>query len=234
MRCWQRRAAATLILLILSAASIMAQTPGQAGASQNTRPEAAAPVDSQPLQPAASQAASATDKPSRAEINPSQATADQEHLPFMADDRSPSSGEAPSAGGLLIRTVGALLLIVGLIVAAGWGLRRMGGARFGATGEDSPELTVLSSVGLGERRSLAVVRFASRTLLIGATAQTITLLADESHHSPLSPPVARSVADLLRETEDATFADELSRASAEIEDSVAFARARTSDGNPPA
>jgi flagellar biosynthetic protein FliO len=236
MRPWQRRATATLTLLILSAylpvTSILAQTPG-AGASQPTRPAAAAPVDSQPpLQPSTSDAVSAADKPVSAEANSSQGVADQEHLPFMAEERGTGSAEAPSAGGLLIRTAGALLIIVGLIVAAGWGLRRLGGARFGATGQDSPELAVLSSVGLGERRSLAVVRFANRTLLIGTTAQSITLLADEAHHSSLSPPVARSVADLLRETEEATFDDELSLANLKIEDSISFSRARTPDDNP--
>jgi flagellar biosynthetic protein FliO len=236
MRCWQRRAAATLTLLILSAglfaASIRAQTPGQAGASPTTQPAAAAPADSQPAQPATPEAVSATDKPSRADDTASTAVADQERLPFMADDRSTGSAEAPSAGGLLIRTVGALLLIVGLIVAAGWGLRRFGGAKFGAPGQDGPELAVLSSVALGERRSLAVVRFANRTLLIGTTGQSITLLADEAHQSPLSPPVARSVADLLRETEEDTFDEELSRASLKFEDSMSFARARTTDDNP--
>jgi flagellar biosynthetic protein FliO len=98
---------------------------------------------------------------------------------------------------LLLRTLGALLLIVGLIVAATWGLRRVGKGRLGRCGEDVPELSVLSTVGLGDRRSLAVVRFGERTLLLGSTAQAITLLAEE-HPGDFSAPPARSVADLLQ------------------------------------
>src|SRR5207244_1968207 len=38
---------------------------------------------------------------------------------FLADERQ-ESASAPSAAGLLARTLGALLLIIGLIVAAAW------------------------------------------------------------------------------------------------------------------
>ena len=126
--------------------------------------------------------------------------------------------EAPSAAGLLIRTLGALLLIVGLIVAAGWGIRRFGGARFGAGRKDAPALSVLTSVSLGNRRSLAIVRFGERNLLIGSTAQQLTLLAAEDIESGETDiPVTRSVADLLKADEAKEFDQELTQASAQLE-----------------
>jgi flagellar biosynthetic protein FliO len=131
----------------------------------------------------------------------------------MADSELDKHEQPPSAVGLLLRTVGALLLIVGLIVAAAWGMKRFGGARFGAPKEDAPELAVLNSIALGERRSLAIVRFGQRTLLLGSTAQSITLLAET--HDPA--PRFQSVADILNETSSATFADELSTASVQAD-----------------
>jgi flagellar biosynthetic protein FliO len=154
----------------------------------------------------------------------SQPQSGDERLPFMTADRERKSelsgAEQPSVAGLLLRTLGALLLIVGMIVAATWWLRRYGGARFGRTVKDAPVLEVLATVPLGERRSLSVVRFGERTLLIGSTTQGITLLAT---HAPAKDeskeenrvPARVSVADLLeRETGAPDFAQELVRADA--------------------
>jgi len=162
----------------------------------------------------------------------------EDRLPFLAHDRSEAEAEAPSAGGLLLRTLGALLLIVGLIVAASWGMKRMGGARFGAAQTDAPELRVLASVALGDKRSLAIIRFGERNLLVGSTAQSITLLAEDAEetnevYASAAIPQARSVAELLQhetiednQRNDSTkrephnFAGELSIASARFAPSI--------------
>lgn len=122
-----------------------------------------------------------------------------ERLPFMAQPPETAGEAAPSAGGLLLRTVGALFLIVGLIVATAWGLRRLGGSALGGADNHAVELTLVGTLSLGERRQLSAVRFGDRLLLIGSTAQAITLLAAHEER-PLSyiPPM-RSVADLLAE-----------------------------------
>ena len=131
---------------------------------------------------------------------------------FLAEVDREATVEGPSAGGLLLRTFGALLLIVGLIAGVAWGLRRFGGARFGAPNQDAPDLAVLATVGLGERRSLSVVRFGERTLLLGATGQSITLLAEEDDGLTAARPV-RSVAEMLKSGETPSFGRELSVAS---------------------
>lgn len=139
-----------------------------------------------------------------------------DRLTFMDDAGESERAEGPGAAWLMIRTLGALLLIVGLLLAATWALRRYGGARFGSSRADAPELSILSTVALGDKRSLAVVRFGDKTLLIGSTAQGITLLESESESVSEGErePVARSVADLLRDDPaPRAFERELSDAS---------------------
>ena len=175
---------------------------------------AASPVWSQKQQPSPSATPEVkTEQPAVAPVTQaSPVDESSDRLPFMAESSREEQQAAPSTGGLMLRTLGALLLIVGLIVAAAWGMKRFGGARFGKAVDDAPTLQVLNSVGLGDKRSIAVIRFGERTMLIGSTAQSITLLAEEQ--SPSFASALPSVAEMLGETEAIAFADQL--AAAEI------------------
>ena len=149
---------------------------------------------------------------------------DDDRLPFMQDDRnnvavanSNNGAEAGSSWLLLLRTVGAMLLIVGLIFFGAWSIKKFG-ANFGlfqtnnVAKPDAPDLIVLNSVSVGTGRTLVVVRFGERNLLVGSTAQSFTLLADEEKSLPTAvSPNSRSVAELLAE-ENNSFADELDSA----------------------
>jgi flagellar biosynthetic protein FliO len=141
-----------------------------------------------------------------------------ERLPFMEQTHNENEAEAPSAAGLLARTFGALLLIVGLLAALAWGLRRFGGAQLGREAEDAPELAVLATISLGDRRSLSAVRFGDRLLLLGSTAQAITLLAAQGRRPRHLPPPRRSVAELLAADEPRAFEQALNRASERLEE----------------
>jgi flagellar biosynthetic protein FliO len=129
----------------------------------------------------------------------------------MAGTERDNQEQPPTATGLLIRTLGALLLIVGLIVVAAWGMKRFGGARFGTAQENAPSLAILNSLSLGERRSLTIVRFGDRTLLLGSTAQSVTLLAEAETDDFTQP--ARSVAEILNDDKPAIFSQELFNAT---------------------
>jgi flagellar biosynthetic protein FliO len=124
---------------------------------------------------------------------------DYERLPFMKQSAAETGTEAPSTGGLLLRTLGALCLILGLLIAATWGLRRFGGTQFGGAPPEACELAVLATLPLGERRSVTAVRFGDQLLLLGATAQSVTLLAQTDRPARSAPPRMRSVAELLAE-----------------------------------
>lgn len=124
--------------------------------------------------------------------------------------------EQPSAVGLLARTIGALLLIIGLLLGGTWALRRIKGSPF-ATSRDDTRLLVLKTISIGDRRTLTVVRFGERTLLLGSTQQSVTLLASDDDEeiaswSSAEPPF-RSVADVLATSLDDTPTPEISFAS---------------------
>lgn len=131
-------------------------------------------------------------------------TAD-DRLPFMASDDRSSSADQPSGFGMIARTLGALLLVIGLLVAGSWCLKRIKGSPFRGSREDG-HLEVLKTVTLGDRRSLTVARFGERILLIGSTPQSFALLAadDPEGHLSLLPEElpARSVAEVLSASED--------------------------------
>ena len=142
-------------------------------------------------QPSPARTAQSTAKPAQQE--------NYERLPFMTQAPESAVEAAPSAGGLLLRTTGALLLIVGLIVVTAWGLRRLGGGKFGNANDQGVELTLLGTLSLGDRRQVSAVRFGDRLLLIGSTGQAITLLAARDERPRSYVPPMRSVADLLAE-----------------------------------
>ncbi len=139
-----------------------------------------------------------------------------ESLPFKLNDRAELASETPSAGGMLLRTFGVLLLILGFIAAAGWGLRYFGLINFGKQHSEAAGLKVLDTVALGERRTLTLVKFGERTLLIGSTPQGLTLLAEQTD-DPEPPgnyvPTMRTVTDLLEVNAPPQFEQELARAS---------------------
>jgi flagellar biogenesis protein FliO len=171
-------------------------------------------------QPAPASANSATPPPAPSKsATPSAIPApppDDDRLPFMLGPEQNAHIEQPSAVGLLARTIGALLLIIGLLVGGSWALRRIKGSPFAASRDDAG-LVVLKTISIGDRRTLTVVRFGERTLLLGSTQQAVTLLAsddeeDLSSWTPAEPPF-RSVADVLATSLDNAPTPEISFAS---------------------
>lgn len=149
------------------------------------------------------------------------APTDYERLPFMKHDDVAAESAAPSAGGLLLRTCGALLLVLGLLVAAAWAARRWGGQSFAGRPDPETALAVVATLSLGERRTVSAVRFGDRLLLLGATPQAITLLASSERPQRPAKPRMRSVAELLAADEAGaveapSFAQALTSASQKL------------------
>lgn len=152
--------------------------------------------------------------------NQNSITQENDHLPFMQTEQAASAQSEPGTGGLLLKTLGAMLLIVGLIFVGAWTLKKFGFGNVKATASaDVPDLAILSSVSLGSGRTISTVKFGARVLLVGSTAQSFTLLADEFSDETNNPkitenllsPSPRSVAELLDE-ENVSFAQELNAA----------------------
>lgn len=140
-----------------------------------------------------------------------------ENLPFMKDENSAANNQS-SSGGMLVRTLGAMILIVGLIFFGAWGLKKLGfGNAKAKADENAPDLTVISSISLGSGRTISTVRFGEKVLLVGSTAQSFTLLADESETETPEKIKPRSVAEMLAE-ENESFADRFERAEMNLSD----------------
>lgn len=137
--------------------------------------------------------------------------ADSDRLPFMQREREPELAAGPGTATLLFKTLGAMILIIGLIFAGSWTLKKLGYGGIGpaAADEDVPELIVLSKASPASGQLLSVVRFGKRTLLIGSTSQSFTLLAEaETGPGEEGGAAVRSVADLLAAEEDERSAAE--------------------------
>jgi flagellar biogenesis protein FliO len=126
---------------------------------------------------------------------------ENDRIPFMQTEPTAEAPES-SSGTLLIKTLGSLLLIVGLIFAGSWGVRKLGlGGRLANTSDGDVELTVLSTVSLGSGRTISTVRFGERVLVIGSTPQAVTLLAEDAKSFDPGRQHSRSVAEMLATNE---------------------------------
>jgi flagellar biosynthetic protein FliO len=96
----------------------------------------------------------------------------------------PSLPPNPSVGAALFRMAGSLMIVIALFFAAVWFFRNM--HRFKAPGAKTRErkLHVLEGKSLGPRQAVYVVAYEQQRLLIGATAQGISLLT----HLPEGAP----------------------------------------------
>jgi len=107
----------------------------------------------------------------------------------LADAVSPLSAAPMADPGLAsaaIRMGLALLLILAVILLGFWMLRRFGPKMGIGPGGRGGLLRLVAQLGLGPRKSVVVVRFLNRDLVLGVTDQAITLLTEvpTTHESP--------------------------------------------------
>ncbi|WP_017525059.1 flagellar biosynthetic protein FliO [Pusillimonas noertemannii] len=103
--------------------------------------------------------------------------------------------------GDVLRMVGSLALIVLLILAGAWLMRRAGWLRAGA----GQAIRVVGAQSLGARSSVAIVQIEDQRLVLGVTPQQITLLHtlpakegavradDRASGAPLQPGFAQAL-----------------------------------------
>lgn len=103
---------------------------------------------------------------------------------------------APQGGYLLdlIQVAGALLLLLGVLFLALYLLKRYGPrAGLGVFGRG--DLKLESQLALGPRRSVVVVRYLNKRMVLGVTETSINLLTEmESGHAPDSTNFADTLA----------------------------------------
>lgn len=97
-----------------------------------------------------------------------------------------SPAGTPSPAAPLIEVSGALLGIILLILAAAWLARRVGVGGLRRAGQQ--ELKVSASTALGQRERVVIVDCDDARLVLGVTAQQVTLL----HTLPPSAPAPQA------------------------------------------
>lgn len=141
-------------------------------------------------------------------------------IPFMRTEPA-AAPEEPSSAGLLVKTIASMAFIIGLIFLGAWGAKKLGYGTKAAGVADAAQLAVLTSVSLGNGRTVSAIQFADRILLVGSTPQSFTLLAEDDGpgqtHGRLVP---RSVGELLAEDNPA-FGDKLTQAETRIDNILA-------------
>lgn len=104
----------------------------------------------------------------------------------------------------IFKTLGSLVLVVGLMLLLLFWIRKMGLARGGSSQEGL--ITVLDSQMLAPKKQVSVLEVAGAYLVVGLTEQQITLLAtlapndrlkEASHSRKTFPPLPASFASLL-------------------------------------
>jgi flagellar biogenesis protein FliO len=95
---------------------------------------------------------------------------------FGADAQSlkPLAPPSTSFGVAFFRMIGSLAFVVAVFFGGAWLFRNM--HRFRQTGSHARKLHVLEAKSLGARQAIYVVGFEQQRMLIGCTAQGLTLL----------------------------------------------------------
>lgn len=98
---------------------------------------------------------------------------------------------------VIIRAMGALILVLGLIVGLAWALRKYGGALGNRVGAQPSDLKVLEWRALDVRRKLAVIRWDGREHLVclGPAGDFKVAERPSPPDAALSPPPAPPAAN---------------------------------------
>lgn len=143
--------------------------------------------------------------------NETQVLGENERIPFMQAEESAKQADS-SSGSLILRTFGAMLLIVGVIFFGAWAMKKLGFVKSPSVLlSDAPELSVLNSVSIGNNQTISAIKFGEKVLLVGSTSQSFTLLAEDFRNKEINTGNPRSVAELLAD-ENFNFEAELSQA----------------------
>lgn len=101
-----------------------------------------------------------------------------ETLAESGSPTTPARAPSPLGGGVLLETAGGLVLILVLIFALGWLLRRYGRLPMSSKGE----IAILGGVSLGPRERAVILRVGATRLLVGVApgrVQTLHVLDAE-------------------------------------------------------
>lgn len=112
---------------------------------------------------------------------------------------SMTAPSSESLGGVFIRMLGAMVIVLALVLGAAWAFRRS--RLFRLVGANSNHLRVLESKSIGARHTLHVVEYGEQRFLIADTPTGTNLIA------PVSTPTGTALAESA--PPPGTFAEKL-------------------------
>jgi flagellar biogenesis protein FliO len=111
-------------------------------------------------------------------------------LPAAAAESS-TFGNGPSMTVAIFRMLGSLALVIALFFGAAWLFKN--GPRLKATSVSQRKLQILEAKSLGARQAVYVVGYENQRMLIGSTANGLTLLTHLPEGTALEPSTERIV-----------------------------------------
>ena len=113
----------------------------------------------------------------RAEGQAPPLTPSQQELqaPLALEDKNPTQAGAAHGGPSALRSFGSLLVVLGLVGAGFWALKKWGHGRLPGTG--GGKLRIEETLALGQRRYVSILRVEDERFLVALGSQGVTLLA---------------------------------------------------------
>ncbi|NNE65125.1 MAG: hypothetical protein HKN33_01050 [Pyrinomonadaceae bacterium] len=142
-------------------------------------------------------------------------------IPFMKTNKAVPAKPASAAGSIWLKTIGSVLLILGLLFVGTWVIKKTGlaGLASGQSG-DSPDLKILTSVTPRNGQTISAVRFGDRVLLVGSTQNSFTLLAEDGHDLQEEEAIEESEKEFEFEGRPVSVSELLSRENANFDDAL--------------
>lgn len=107
---------------------------------------------------------------------------------------------APATAGNLLQVVLGLIVVLGLMAAAAWLLKRFGAARMAS----GAPVRIIGGVAVGSRERIMVVEVADQWIVVGVAPGRISTLStmprQESATAPEATPAAKTFSAWLRQT----------------------------------
>jgi flagellar biosynthetic protein FliO len=102
----------------------------------------------------------------------------------VAEEASLFGSDVPQLS--VMRAFGGMGLVLCLLVGAYLGIRKFAPGYFPKMSSESKNLKVIESLGMGDRRSIALVEVGGKRFLVGSTPQQINLLTTLPEHFSLA------------------------------------------------
>jgi len=117
-------------------------------------------------------------------------------LPSLAFalDNAAQALPGPDLGAEWVKMMGGLLLLLGLLLFTYWLLKRYG-PKAGLSMFKRGGLVLEGQLALGQRKSVVVVRFLNKLMVLGVTENAINLLTevDQSHDPAFRPDFSQTL-----------------------------------------